>query len=150
MTDEPGCTDSLVAGNSRSLFALQCFNSSFKFINAESPPLHRAPPQKSENSYYDSQDRQHQSRRPLIKPGHGNLLSVRLNAEMKGDYSQPALIPGRYLEQVDLPSTYLGPVPHLSLSSTELSRAKAYSRSAGRLGIRVFLNRCPRTPINQP
>jgi len=67
--------------------------------------LDRTPPQKSENSYYNGQDRQRQSSRPLIKPGHGNLLSVRLNAEMKGDYSQP----GRYLEQIDLPSAYLGP-----------------------------------------
>jgi hypothetical protein len=45
----------------------------------------------------------------LIKPGHGNLLSVRLNAEMKGDYSHPGLMPGRYSEQIDLPSAYLGP-----------------------------------------
>jgi hypothetical protein len=44
---------------------------------------------------------------------------------MKGDYSQPGLIPGRYLEQIDLPSAYLGPVPSLSLLSTELSYAKA-------------------------
>jgi len=50
----------------------------------------------------------------LIKPGHGNLLSVRLNAEMKGDYSQPGLMPSRYLEQIDLPSAYLGPVPSFS------------------------------------
>jgi len=93
---------------------LQCFDSSFQFINTESPPLYRTPPQKSENSYYNGQDRQHQSRWPLIKPGHGNLLSVRLNAEMKGDYSQPGLMPGRYLEQIDLPSAYLGPVPPVS------------------------------------
>jgi hypothetical protein len=46
----------------------------------------------------------------LIKQGHGNLLSIRLNAEMKGDYSQPGLMPGDYLEQIDLPSAYLGPV----------------------------------------
>jgi hypothetical protein len=26
---------------------------------------------------------------------------------MKGDYSQPGLMPGRYLEQIDLPSAYL-------------------------------------------
>jgi len=26
---------------------------------------------------------------------------------MKGDYSQPGLMPGRYLEQIDLPSPYL-------------------------------------------
>jgi hypothetical protein len=39
--------------------------------------------------------------------GHGNLLSIRLNADMKGDYSQPGLMPGRYLEQIDLPSAYL-------------------------------------------
>ena len=45
--------------------------------------------------------------RPLIKPGHGNLLSVRLSAEMKGDYSQPGFVRGRYLEQIDLPSAYL-------------------------------------------
>ena len=80
---------------------LQCFNSSFQFINTESPPLYRTPPQEGENSYYNNQDRQHQSRRPLIKLGHGNLLSVRLNAEMKGDYSQPGLMPSRYLEQMD-------------------------------------------------
>jgi hypothetical protein len=98
-----------------SSFALQCFNSSFQFINTESPPLHRTPPQKSENSYYNGQDRQHQNRRPLFKPGHGNLLSVRLSAEMKGDYSQPDLMPSRYLEQSDLPSAYLDPVPSLSL-----------------------------------
>jgi hypothetical protein len=30
---------------------------------------------------------------------------------MKGDYSQPGVISGRYLEQIDLPSAYLGPVP---------------------------------------
>src|SRR5258708_31651107 len=94
------------------------------------PPLDRTPPQKSENSYDYGQDRQHQSRRPLIKPGHGNLLSVRLNAEMKGDYSQPGLMPSRYLEQIDLPSAYLVPVPSLSLSSTELSCAKAHSRGS--------------------
>jgi hypothetical protein len=41
----------------RSSFALQCFDSSFQFINPESPPLYRAPPQKSENSYYNGQDR---------------------------------------------------------------------------------------------
>src|SRR5258705_12926275 len=104
----------IVAGNSRSSFALQCFNSPFQFINTESPPLDRTPPQKSENSYYNGQDRQRQSRRPLIKPGHGNLLSIRLNAEMKGDYSQPGLMPGRYLEQIDLPSAYLGPFPPFS------------------------------------
>jgi hypothetical protein len=45
----------------------------------------------------------------LIKPGHGNLLSVRLSVEMKGDYSQLGLMPGRYLEQFDLPSAYLWP-----------------------------------------
>jgi hypothetical protein len=95
------------SGNPRSLFALQCFDSSFQFINTESPPLHRTPPQKSENSYYNGQDRQHQSRRPLIKPGHGNLLSVRLNVDMKGDYSQPGLMPGRFLEPIDLTSAYL-------------------------------------------
>jgi hypothetical protein len=39
--------------------------------------------------------------------GHGNLLSIRLNADLKGDYSQPGLMPGRYLEQIDLPSAYL-------------------------------------------
>jgi hypothetical protein len=79
----------------RSAFALQCFDSSFQFINTESQPLYRTPPQKSESSYYNGQD--HQSRRPLIKPGHGNLLSVRLNADMKGDYPQPGLMPGPYL-----------------------------------------------------
>ena len=26
---------------------------------------------------------------------------------MKGDYSQPGLMPGRYLEEIDLPSAYL-------------------------------------------
>jgi hypothetical protein len=26
---------------------------------------------------------------------------------MKGDYSQPGLMPGRYLEQIELPSAYL-------------------------------------------
>ena len=26
---------------------------------------------------------------------------------MKGDYSQPGLMPGHYLEQIDLPSAYL-------------------------------------------
>jgi len=30
---------------------------------------------------------------------------------MKGDYSQPGVMPGRYLEQIDLPSAYLGPGP---------------------------------------
>jgi hypothetical protein len=50
-----------------------------------------------------------QRSRPLIKPGHGNPLSVRLSAEMKGDYSQLGLMPGRYLEQIDLPSAYLWP-----------------------------------------
>jgi hypothetical protein len=50
--------------------------------------------------------------RPLIcsarfTAGHGNLLSVRLNADMKGDYSQPGLMPGRYLEEIDLPSACL-------------------------------------------
>jgi len=39
--------------------------------------------------------------------GHGNLLSIRLNADLKGDYSQPGLMPGRYLEQIDVPSAYL-------------------------------------------
>src|SRR6202035_5155004 len=39
--------------------------------------------------------------------GHGNLLSIRLNAEMKGDYSQPGLMPCRYLEEIELPSAYL-------------------------------------------
>jgi hypothetical protein len=92
-----------------SSFALQCFNSSFQLINTESPPLNRTPPQKSENSHYNGQDRQHQSRRPLIKRGHGNLLAVRLNAEMEGDYPQSDLMPGRYLEQIDLPSAYLAP-----------------------------------------
>jgi hypothetical protein len=29
---------------------------------------------------------------------------------MKGDYSQPGWMPSRYLEQIDLPSAYLGPV----------------------------------------
>jgi hypothetical protein len=52
---------------------------------------------------------------------------------MKGDYSQPGLMPGRYLEQIleqiVLPSAYLGPVPSLSLLSTEFSYAKAYSLS---------------------
>jgi hypothetical protein len=115
----------------RSSFALQCFNSSFQFINTESPPLYRTPPQEGENSYYNNQDRQHQSRRPLIKLGHGNLLSVRLNAELKGDYSQPRLMPSRYLEQMDLPSAYLVPVPSLSLLSAELSSAKAHSRYSG-------------------
>jgi hypothetical protein len=94
--------------------ALQCFNSSFQFINTKSPPLYRTPPQKSENSCYNCQDPLYQSSRPLIKAGHGNLLSVRLNAEMKGDYLQPGLMPGRYLEQIDLPSAYLGPVPPFS------------------------------------
>ena len=107
-----GWLESLVAGNLRSSSLLQCFNSSFQFINSESPPLDRTPPQKRENSYYNGQDRQHHCRRPLIKPGYGNLLSIRLNAEMKGDYSQPGLMPGRYLEQIDLPSAYLGPVPY--------------------------------------
>ncbi len=120
-----GWLESLVAGNLRSSSLLQCFNSSFQFINSESPPLDRTPPQKRENSYYNGQDRQHHCRRPLIKPGYGNLLSIRLNAEMKGDYSQPGLMPDRYLEQIDLPSAYLGPVPSLSLLSTELSYAKA-------------------------
>jgi hypothetical protein len=65
----------------------------------------------------------------LIKPEHGNLLSVRLNAEMKGDYSQPGLMPGDYLEQIDLPSAYLGPLfPSPSLLSTELACAKAHCR----------------------
>src|SRR6266404_9115542 len=41
-------------------FALQCFDSSFQFINTESPLLHRTPPQKSESSYYNGQDQQHQ------------------------------------------------------------------------------------------
>jgi hypothetical protein len=50
----------------------------------------------------------------LIKPGRGNLLSVRPSAEMKGDYSQPGLMPDRYLEQIDLFSAYLGPVPPFS------------------------------------
>src|SRR5437660_11861620 len=39
---------------------LQCFDSLFQFINTESPPLYRTPPQKSESSYYNGQDRQHQ------------------------------------------------------------------------------------------
>jgi hypothetical protein len=69
----------------------------FQFINTESPPLYRTPPQKSDNSQDNGHDWQHQSRRPLIKPGHGNLLSVRLNADMKGDYPQPGLMPGPYL-----------------------------------------------------
>jgi len=50
---------------------------------------------------------------------------------MKGDYSQPGLVPGRYLERIDLPSAYLVPVPSLSLLSTELSSAKAHSRYSG-------------------
>jgi hypothetical protein len=50
-----------------------------------------------------------QRSRPLIKPGHGNLLSVRLNAEMKGDYSELGLMPSPYLEQNDLPSAYWEP-----------------------------------------
>jgi hypothetical protein len=50
-----------------------------------------------------------QRSRPLIKPGHGNLLSVRLNAEMKGDYSELGLMPSPYLEQIDLPSAYWEP-----------------------------------------
>jgi hypothetical protein len=33
---------------------------------------------------------------------------------MKGDYSQPGLMPDRYLEQIDLFSAYLGPVPPFS------------------------------------
>jgi hypothetical protein len=46
---------------------------------------------------------------------------------MKGDYSQPGLMPGRYLEQIDLPSAYLGPCfPPLSLLSAELSYAEAH------------------------
>jgi hypothetical protein len=113
----------------RSSSALQCFNSSFQFIKTKSPPLYRTPPQKSENSCYNSQGPPYQSGRPLIKPGHGNLLSIRLNAEKKGDHSQPGLMPGRYLEQIGLPSAYLAPLfPSRSLLSTELSYAKAHSR----------------------
>jgi hypothetical protein len=48
---------------------------------------------------------------------------------MKGDYLQPGLMPGHYLEQIDLPSAYLGLFP-LSLLSTELSCAEAHSRTA--------------------
>jgi hypothetical protein len=68
--------DVLALSGLASSSALQCFNSSFQFINTKSPPLHRTPPQKSENSCYNGQDRQYQSSRPLIKLGHGNLLSI--------------------------------------------------------------------------
>jgi hypothetical protein len=85
------------------------------------------PPQKSENSCYNGQDRQYQSSRPLIKPGHDNLLSIRLNAEKKGDHLQPGLMTGHYLEQIGLPSAYLAPLfPSLSLLSAELSYAEAH------------------------
>jgi hypothetical protein len=30
---------------------------------------------------------------------------------MKGDYAQPDLMPGRYLEEIDLPSAYLALFP---------------------------------------
>jgi hypothetical protein len=53
---------------------------------------------------------------------------------MKGDYSQPGLVPDRYLEQIDLPSAYLVPVPSLSLSSTELSCAKGELGHSGPVG----------------
>ncbi len=43
-----------------SSFALQCFDSSFHFVNTESPPLHRTPPQNSESSYYNGQHQQQQ------------------------------------------------------------------------------------------
>jgi hypothetical protein len=42
-----------------------------------------------------------------LKGWHGNLLSVRLNAEMEGDYSEPGLMASRHLQQIDLPSSYL-------------------------------------------
>jgi hypothetical protein len=58
---------------------------------------------------------------------------------MKGDYSQLGLMPSRYLEQIDLPSAYLGPVP-LSLLSTELSYAKARLRTGGGLKQQARLN----------
>jgi hypothetical protein len=42
-----------------------------------------------------------------LKGWHGNLLSVRLNAEMEGDYSELGLMASRHLQQIDLPSSYL-------------------------------------------
>jgi hypothetical protein len=47
------------------------------------------------------------NREEPLKGRHGNLLSVRLNAEMKGDYSELGLMPSRHLQQIDLPSSYL-------------------------------------------
>src|SRR5260221_13856739 len=47
------------------------------------------------------------NRKKSLKGRHGNLLSVRLNAEMKGDYSQPGLMLGYCSEQIDVPSAYL-------------------------------------------
>jgi hypothetical protein len=83
------------SGNLRSLFALQCFDSSFQFINTESPPLHRTPPQKSENSYYNGQDRQHQSRRPLIKPepfDGATPRAMRILSRRAENFDQPSLL----------------------------------------------------------
>jgi hypothetical protein len=102
------------------------------------------PPQESENSCYDGEDGQYQSNRTLLRAGNGNLLSIRLNAETKGDYSQPGLMPGPYLEQIDLPSAYFAPLfPSLSLLSAESSYSEALSDSDQHFRLQEFLSFLP-------